>query len=281
MAFGIDDLGGLAGIGGDLGLGTVGDLGGSFSGLSSIPSAQMDWTFGPGGGIGNLAGGELTGDLAGATISGSGGLGTGTGPISGPLSGGGMNLNQGGGGGGGSWLDYIKPAAAGIGALSMAGQIPLGILAQNVARQGQKGLQSAVQTEQAAAAPAIAAENALLPAGTQALLGGQLPPELQQSVDTQVEQWKAAQLQNLANAGVGAKEAQAMIAQQEAQLRNQLTLQAAQSLMEGGTTATQIGSYAGGQAGQLGQQEMSIAGNAVTNANRAMYGLLGMGYGYG
>jgi len=276
MAFGIDDLGGLAGIGGDLGLGTVGDLGGSFSGIGSVPSVPTDYSsfFGPTG-----LSGTLTGELEGATITGGGGWGTNAGAGSGPLAGGGLNLNQ--QPNTGSWTDYIRPAAAGIGALSMAGQIPLSILAQNVARQGQKGLQSAVQTEQAAAAPAIAAENALLPAGTQALLGGQLPPELQQSVDTQVEQWKAAQLQNLANAGVGAQEAQAMIAQQEAQLRNQLTLQAAQSLMEGGTTATQIGSYAAGQGGQLGQQEMSIAGNAINNANRAMYGLLGMGYGYG
>jgi hypothetical protein len=174
---------------------------------------------------------------------------------------------------GGSFLntvgEYAKPVSAVLGGMGAAAQIPLGLMSLNIARQGQKAQQAGIQQAEAAAAPQIAAEQKLLPAGTDALMTGQLPPELQQQVDTQMAQTKAALLQNLSSAGIAPDTAEAMIAGQLAQLKNQLTMQAAQSLLTGG------GGVAGGgttaiQAGQLGGTSANNANQALQNANQSL-----------
>lgn len=169
---------------------------------------------------------------------------------------------------------YAEPAAKVLGGLGLAAQVPLGLMSLNIARQGQKALQQGVQTEEALARPAIAAETALLPAGTEALMTGQLPPELQTQVNMQVNQTEQAMLQQLEAQGINPDTARAMITGQIEQLRNQLTLQAAQSLLSGGGSAGTLGQQTGLVGGNLGTTEYQTATGALTGANQALMQLM-------
>lgn len=178
-------------------------------------------------------------------------------------------MGSGGGGKPTDWNSLIKLAGGGLGLAGSLAQIPLGIAGLDVARRGQKALEKGAETAQAAAAPKIAAEQRLLPAGTDALLTGKLPPELQSQVDLQVNQAKEQMLQNLTRSGIDPATAEAMIQGQLDQLRTQLTTELGQSLLSGGSTVGDGGSV-GVQGGQLGSQELQVANQSLQGANQAL-----------
>jgi hypothetical protein len=174
-----------------------------------------------------------------------------------------------GGGGGTNWGAMAKTALPFLQAGAGLAQIPLGVEALNIARQGQKATQAGIRTAQEAAQPMITAEQQLLPAGTNAMLSGKLPPQLQTQVDNQVNQQRQAMLQQLASAGIDPATAEAMIQGTLEQLRTQLTTQYAQSLLSGGTSLGQGGNL-GGTSGNLGTQELNTASQALQGANQSL-----------
>lgn len=186
-----------------------------------------------------------------------------------PTSGGGDNA-------GSTFAKYAQPVAASLGGIAALAQIPLGVASLNVSRQGQRALTQGAQTANAAAQPALAAESQLMPAGTKALLGGGLPANLQMQVDTQVEQAKNAMLQQLVNQGIDPATAEAMIAEQVANLKNNLEIQMAQSLLTGGSAAASGAVWGAGTTGQLGGQELNTANQAIYGANNSLARLSGM-----
>ncbi len=184
------------------------------------------------------------------------------------------------GGGGGSWLDtlsgyanqampFLRLGTQGLGAFA-------GIEGMMQAGRQNKYMQQAQKTAQQAAAPALAAQQALLPAGTSAMLGGALPPGL----EAQVNQWangaKAQARQYYAHAGI---QDSTMMAEMDAyidQLAQGMRAQYAQGLLTGGFQAGQGAVSAAGLGGQLAGLGEGAANQAVQQANQALYRVLGM-----
>src|SRR5207237_10713596 len=98
-----------------------------------------------------------------------------------------------------------------LGVASAGAQIPLQLAGLSEAARGRRALESGVRTQQAAAAPAIAAEQQLFPVGTAALLGQPLPPQLEAAIQAQVNQARQTRLQQLVSAGTDPATAQAMV----------------------------------------------------------------------
>lgn len=170
--------------------------------------------------------------------------------------------------------EYAGPAANALGAASMIGQIPLSLMAMNTARQGQNAMEQAINTQREMAAPALAAEQQLYPAGVEGLMTGQLPPQLQTQVNNQVNQYEQQMLEQLTAQGMSPQQARAVISSQVEQMRNQLTMQAAQSLL-GGAQSAGSGAHTGGYSeGQLGQGLYGTASNVISNAQNNLSRLL-------
>lgn len=171
--------------------------------------------------------------------------------------------------------DYAETAAPILGLGVTAAQIPLQLAQLSQTGRAQKSLEGAVSTERAAAAPGIAAEERLLPAGTEALLSGTLPPELQAAVDDQVNSTKQQMLQQLEQAGIDPVSANAMIETQLQELRTQLTLQYANALMTGGMSAGGIAASSAQAGGVLSAGAASA--NPLQAANQALARLTASG----
>lgn len=184
---------------------------------------------------------------------------------------------------------YASPVSQLLGAGAAIAQIPLSLKSIEASGSGQRQLErgagqasAASDTAAAAAAPALASGKSLVPAGTAALMTGTLPPELQASVDQQINQVRNQMLQRLVTQGIDPATAEAMIADQMTQLKTQLTLQTAQQLLGGGDQMLRSASgsagtsaYAGGTAGQTGAYEFTSANDSLLMANQALMRLLG------
>ncbi len=170
---------------------------------------------------------------------------------------------------------YAKMAAPILGGLTTAAQIPLQIAGLSEAGRGRKSLERGVQTMERAAAPQIAAEEKLLPAATEALLTGQVPPAVEADIQNKVNAWEQTQLQNLTAQGIDANTARAMLAQHRTQLETTLRMQWAQSAMQMGEGAAGGAVGAATGAAGFGGEEYMTAGQALQNANLSMYKLLG------
>lgn len=241
--------------------------GGSFAPPQiDIPSFNFP-NFGADLNIGNLAGASGMGNLN------FGGLNFGSPDTSTPGTGGGGA----GGGTGFDWRGAVKDASSVLGLGTQIAQIPLSIGSLSQAGRANKAVESSIATSQRAAAPGIAASEKLLPAGTDALLTGKLPPELEAAVNNQVNQVKQQLLQHLVSQGIDPATANSMIEGQLAELRNQLTLQYAESLLGGGSAAGGQAVAAAGQAGMLATGEASGAGASLQAANQALGRLVGAG----
>jgi hypothetical protein len=170
---------------------------------------------------------------------------------------------------------YAKQAAPILGGLTMGAQIPLQIAGLSEATRGRKALERGVQTQERAAAPQIAAEEALLPAATEALLTGKVPDAVEADIQNKVNAWEQTQLQNLSAQGIDANTARAMLAQQRTQMEQTLRMQWAQTTAQTGEGAAGGAVTAAGGAASFGSEEYQTAGQALANANQSMYRLLG------
>lgn len=171
--------------------------------------------------------------------------------------------------------EYAGPVANLLGGLGMASSIPLGIMSMETAKKGQEAMQQGVNTAERMAAPAIASEEQLMPAGTSALMTGQLPPELQTQVDNQVNQYEQSMIQNLVSQGINPDTARSMIAGQVQQMRNQLTMQSAQSLLGGGQGVAGIAGEGSQIGGSQGSNLYGTSTNALYNSQNSLSRLLG------
>lgn len=149
----------------------------------------------------------------------------------------------------------------------------VGFSALNQAGKQQALLSNAQKTSAAAAAPGVAAAGELIPAGTKALMGGPLPPELEAIVNNFINSEKTKARQTLAKMGLTSSDAatqmDAWIEQQALELRAKL----AGGLLQSGTGAIPPGVT--GQAGPLASQQTTSINTAVQEAQRAMFNLLG------
>ena len=205
-------------------LGSLGDLFGGGGG-----SSNLDWLS-----PGSLFGGGSPTLPTDTIPTGS----FGAGPLTDPLA----TVGSAGGGGGG-FLDtaagFAKNLApwAGLGLTGMG--IASGIKGQQQAADQYKLLQKAQNYQQQTAAPAAAAGAALTSAGSQAVLGGALPPQLEAQVTAWGEQARAQLRQYFAQAGISdstmMQQMESWIVEQQNLMRNQL----AQGELQSGLAATQ------------------------------------------
>src|SRR5262249_13940534 len=110
--------------------------------------------------------------------------------------------------------DLTGLAKAGLG----IAQIPLSVSALNQAASARRSLdrsvstaQQSAQSAQTAAAPAVAASGPLITAGSQALLGGGLPPEIEANINEQINNYRSTKLDQLVRQGVDPMQARAQI----------------------------------------------------------------------
>jgi len=163
-------------------------------------------------------------------------------------------------------LPFLGLGTAGLGLYS-------GIKGMQQAGETRQQNQQATRTQQQAADTSLQTGQQLTTAGTQAMMGGALPPGL----EAQAKQWEdayRAQVNNyLAKAGMGTSSSAAQwepyITQQAAIYRQQL----ASGLLAPGQTGLQTAANAGAQVVGSNQASQSGIGNVLQSANQALYAL--------
>lgn len=186
---------------------------------------------------------------------------------------------MGGGGGGFSFGDLAGYAKQALPFLQLGSQglgAYTGIQGMLEAGRQNKNLQAAQNTAQGVAAPALAAGQQLIPAGTQALLGGQLPPALESTVNQWMNNWRTQIRQFAARSGI---DASTMLAQYEGLIQSQaqeLRAQLAQGLLSAGTGALQPAIQGAQVGGQLAGHQQDAVTSAITAANQALARLMGL-----
>jgi hypothetical protein len=202
-----------------MGLFDGGDLSGLFggtSGLQDIASQSFN--------VGNL-------DLSGLTGGGTGSLGLNT---SFDMTG----LGQPAPSSGFDWGGALKTGLGAIGPLAQLGLTGMGIAGgiQGMKQGAQQNdiLRAAQKQQQQTAQPAADAGSQLTAAGTSAMLGGPLPPELESQVQQKIAEMRAQLRSYFAHAGIGDSsmmaEYEGWINMQEQALRSTL----AQNLLQSG-----------------------------------------------
>lgn len=208
-----------------------------------------------------------------------------------PVAGGevlGLPAGMGGGGGGpSSWMDTMSNIGSKIGGAA-SGALPFvklglgglgayeGIQAGNRASEQSDIMRKAQERTSAAAAPAVSAAAALVPAGTQGVLGGPLPPQLETQAQQYERDLRARLADFYAKAGIestGQEEQEAAIQSLVASYRQQL----AQGILNSGLDASKTG--IGGESNLISsaQREGGTLSSAMLSANQAMGQLLGSG----
>ena len=165
-------------------------------------------------------------------------------------------------------LPFLQLGTQGLGMYS-------GIRGMQTAGQQANLLKSAQHTQQQAAAPLLAAGQSLTPAGTQAVMGGPLPPQLESVVNAWTQGHIAQMRQQFASMGIQdsgmIQEAEAAITQSAQLLRAQL----AQGLLQSGEQAALGAAQAVTPLeGSAANQQTQIA-SAIQAANAALSQMLG------
>src|SRR5262245_50029692 len=165
-------------------------------------------------------------------------------------------------------LPFVKLGSEGLGAYA-------GIRGMMNAGQQQQFLTSAQRTAQQAGAPALAAGQAIVPAATQAVLGGPLPPQLEATVNNWKNNWRQQLRNYYARAGISDSTMSAQIeATIEAQAQ-ELRAQLAQGMLQSGIGALNPALQSAQIGGQLAQREGDTVTQAITAANQSLQRLLG------
>src|SRR5262245_33724378 len=165
-------------------------------------------------------------------------------------------------------LPFLQLGTQGLGAYT-------GIQGMLQAGKHNQFLTSAQQTAQGAAAPALAAGQQLIPAGTSALMGGNLPPGLEATVNNWKNSWRQQLRNYYAKAGITDS---TMMAQVEAQIEEQaqmLRAQLAQGMISSGTSALQPALQGAQIGGSLAERSGDTTTAAIAAANQALSRLLG------
>ena len=247
-----------------------------------------DWLSGLGSGISNLFGGGGGGggvDIASPEATQTGFQGFAPGGQFGNVP---TAAEAGGGGGGGGFWSSLGSGLSDLGGIAKSalpiaqlGSTGLGIFGgiQNM-RQGAEQmdiLKREQKRQEQLAAPASAAGAALTGAGSQALLGGALPPQQEKMVEQYADQLRSQYQQYLANIGMtdssAAAQMESFVQQQVAAYRQQIAESLYGSGLQGIGTAM-------GPSGSVSQTAAGIAGGTqqqVQGANSALSKLLGSG----
>ncbi len=193
----------------------------------------------------------------------------------------------GSGGGGSDWfsqltqhpldtLGGIAKAAVPLAQLGATGMgIAGGISAQNQAAQQAKLQRQAQRQLTTAAAPAVAAGGTLTDAGSRALMGGALPPEM----EAQVQQWKEKQIaqinDQLSRMGIGDSTMRAQylawVDEQEKIMRGQLAGQ----LYTGGLQGIEAGTAPESAVLRSAQAQSNADTAALGNLSQNVFKVLG------
>jgi hypothetical protein len=248
--------------------------------LRAISGAQefnfADFNMGGGGDTGGFDVGGAAGDF-GAAVGQPGSV-----PISSylPSTGGAADPTAfSGARGGGGFLDqlggyvkqalpFVKLGTEGLGAYS-------GIRGMMDAQQQRGFVTSAEKTAQAAGAPGLAAGQQLIPAGTQAVMGGALPPQLEATVNNWKNNWRQQLRNYYARAGVQDSTMMATIEQTIEAQAQELRAQLAGNLLQSGLGAVAPALQGAQISGGLASHQQDATTAAITAANQALTRLLG------
>lgn len=196
-------------------------------------------------------------------------------------------MGFGGGDKGGSWMDALSGAGSKIGGFA-SGALPfvkLGVAGMGAYEGVQAGKRASEQNDimrtaqertSAAAAPAVSAASALVPAGASAVMGGALPPHLETQAQQYERDLRARLADFYARAGIessGQEEQEAAITSLVASYRQQL----AQGILNSGLDASKTA--IGGESNLISSasKEGGTLSSAMLSANQAMGQLLGSG----
>lgn len=189
--------------------------------------------------------------------------------------------------GGNSWMDALSGVGSRLGGAASAA-LPWvklgatgagiwgGVEAGNRASEQADIMKRAQERTAAASGPAVSAASALVPAGTSAVMGGPLPPQLETQA-AQYERDLRARLQDFyAKAGIettGEQEQEAAIQSLVAAYRQQL----AQGVLNSGLDASRTAIGGEGNLINSTRAEGNTLNSAIQNANQAAAQLLGSG----
>ena len=169
-----------------------------------------------------------------------------------------------------SAMPFLKLGLGGLSAYT-------GVQAMNQAKANNKIAQQAASRSAAAAAPAVSAAQELIPAGTKAMLGGSLPPGLEEEVQKFIRDNKTAARSRLAKLGITNStmldQVDKEIEADAVRLRENL----AQQLVQTGTADVAAATGALGNSGTIAQQQGNTTTQAIQAANNAVNTLFGAG----
>lgn len=193
-----------------------------------------------------------------------------------------LGLSGGGGGGDKSWMSSFFGDKSGLDIVNSLGKLGItglgaaaGIQGMQTGAQQMEILKRQQRNQERMAAPASAAGAALTGAGSSALQGGPLPPQLETQVQAFADDLRSKYRQYLASIGMSdssaAAEFEGVINQQTAAYREQLAQQLYSGGLQGITTALGPSKEAGGTAAQV----VSGVGNQAAATNANLFKILG------
>jgi len=196
---------------------------------------------------------------------------TGSGVPSSGAGGGGASLF----GGGGSLNDVLKGITPALGLATTGASLGAGIYGMTQAADQRAQLVKQQKQQAALAAPAAQAGGALTAAGSQAMLGGPLPQQLESQVEQFKQNAKMKIRDYLAKAGISdstmATQFDTFIEMQADTLRSQL----AQNLLQSGYSGIGAAMGPSGQVSATAQGLMGSTSDTINAANKSIALLMG------
>jgi hypothetical protein len=155
------------------------------------------------------------------------------------------------------------------------GQIPLSIMSLLNANKQQGLLERSQKQAASTAAPAAAGAAELIPAGVSAEMTGQLPPELENRVQGQVNELRTRLLNQLVSQGMDPQAARAQVEEQIKEYETTLRTQYGAALLQGGSNLTTAALGGTGQVAETALGQISGTAGALAAANKSLAALLG------
>ena len=201
-------------------------------------------------------------------------------PYTSAFTGSGAPTGGGGGGaslfgGGGSLNDVLKGITPALGLATTGASLGAGIYGMTQAADQRAQLMKQQKQQAALAAPAAQAGGALTAAGSQAMLGGPLPQQLESQVEQFKQNAKMKIRDYLAKAGISdstmAQQFDTFIEMQADTLRSQL----AQNLLQSGYSGIGAAMGPSGQVSATAQGLMGSTSDTINAANKSIALLMG------
>ena len=229
----------------------------------------LDFLGGAGDWLSSLGGGGSTAAVPSTSAEALSGVGFGTAPDVGAGAGSGGGFSMGG------FNDVLKGITPALGLATTGASLGAGIYGMTQAADQRKQLVQQQKQQADLAAPAAQAGGALTAAGSQAMLGGPLPQQLESQVEQFKQNAKMKIRDYLAKAGITdstmATQFDTFIEMQADTLRSQL----AQNLLQSGYSGIGAAMGPSGQVSATAQGLMGSTSDTINAANKSIALLMG------